>query len=84
VTPLVVVYRAQSDGTTTTTVSFANPEAEGALPRPNSGKKPEAFGDRGAAGQQLVFGALVLAFVVIGFVIVRSTRRNSRIRNRST
>jgi hypothetical protein len=71
--------------TTTTTVNMTDDSQAGqtksVIPKPNSGSAPQQAGDRGGALQIGLFGVLVLALAFIGAVIIRSTMRNSRIRD---
>jgi hypothetical protein len=71
--------------TTTTIVVIADDSQAGqtksVIPRPNSGSAPQQAGDRGGALQLALFGVLVLALAFIGAVIIRSTMRNSRVRD---
>ena len=71
--------------TTTTTVAMTDDSQVGqtksVIPKPNSGSAPKQAGDRGGALQLGLFGVLVLALAFIGAVIIRSTMRNSRIRD---
>jgi hypothetical protein len=71
--------------TTTTTVAMTDDSQAGqtksVIPKPNSGSAPKQAGDRGGALQIGLFGVLVLALAFIGAVIIRSTMRNSRIRD---
>jgi hypothetical protein len=71
--------------TTTTTVAMTDDgqvgQTKSVIPRPNSGSAPKQAGDRGGALQLALFGVLVLALAFIGAVIIRSTVRNSRIRD---
>jgi hypothetical protein len=70
---------------TTTTVAMTDDgqagQTKSVIPKPNSGSAPEQAGDRGGALQLGLFGVLVLALAFIGAVIIRSTMRNSRIRD---
>jgi hypothetical protein len=70
---------------TTTTVAMTDDDQAGqtksVIPKPNSGSVPQQAGDRGGALQLGLFGVLVLALAFIGAVIIRSTMRNSRIRD---
>ncbi len=71
--------------TTTTTVAMSDDgqasQTKSVIPKPNSGSAPQQAGDRGGALQIGLFGVLVLALAFIGAVIIRSTMRNSRIRD---
>jgi hypothetical protein len=70
---------------TPTTVAMTDDSQAGqtksVIPKPNSGSAPEQAGDRGGALQIGLFGVLVLALAFIGAVIIRSTMRNSRVRD---
>ena len=76
---------AQTAATTTTTVATTDDgqagQTKSVIPKPNSGSAPKQAGDRGGALQLGLFGVLVLALAFIGAVIIRSTMRNSRIRD---
>jgi hypothetical protein len=75
---------AQTATTTTTVVMTDDGQAsqtKSVIPKPNSGSAPQQAGDRGGALQIGLFGVLVLALAFIGAVIIRSTMRNSRIRD---
>jgi hypothetical protein len=71
--------------TTTTTVAMTDDgqagQTKSVIPKPNSGSAPQQAGDRGGALQIGLFGVLVLALAFIGAVVIRSTMRNSRIRD---
>jgi hypothetical protein len=87
-TMLAPSFRVQAQTattTTTTTVAMADDgqasQTKSVIPKPNSGSAPQQAGDRGGALQIGLFGVLVLALAFIGAVIIRSTMRNSRIRD---
>jgi hypothetical protein len=71
--------------TTTTTVAVSDDgqvgQTKSVIPRPNSGSAPQQAGDRGGSLQLALFGLLLAALAFIGAVIIRSTMRNSRIRD---
>ncbi len=71
--------------TTTTTVAMTDDgqvgQTKSVIPKPNSGSAPKQAGDRGGALQLGLFAVLVLALAFIGAVIIRSTMRNSRLRD---
>jgi hypothetical protein len=79
------IVHAQTATTTTTTVATADDgqvaQTKSVIPKPNSGSAPQQAGDRGGALQIGLFGVLVLALAFIGAVIIRSTMRNSRVRD---
>ncbi|HEX9259690.1 MAG TPA: hypothetical protein VF855_09155 [Acidimicrobiales bacterium] len=64
-------------GGPTTSSDIDTSKCVSALPPPECGTKPTSAGDRGGSAQLALFGVLVAGFAVIGFVIVRSTRRNT-------
>ena len=70
---------ARSDATTT--VPEPAPGAFGAVPRPNSGTKPQASGDRGGSAQLALLGVITAGLAVIGIVIARSTKRHTQSRS---
>jgi hypothetical protein len=49
-------------------------------PLPTCGRKPQHSGDLGGSSQLILFGLLVGASILIGFVIARSTIRVTRAR----
>ena len=48
-----------------------------ALPPPECERKPQHSGDSGGSAQLALFAVMALGLGVIGFVVVRSTRRNT-------
>ena len=66
--------------TTATTIPEPGPGAFGAVPRPNSGVKPTASGDRGGSAQLALLGIITVGLTVIGVVIARSTKRHTAAR----
>ncbi len=57
-----------------TTVTSAVPGGD-IIPRPNSGEAPEDAGDRGGALQGALFFIVVGAVLVVGALVVRSSRK---------
>jgi hypothetical protein len=70
-----------STTTTTTTLLTVTDDALGrSLPKPNTGQKPQGFGDRGGAGQLILFSliSLFLLAVVIRIALATRKRTNSQ------
>ena len=72
---------AQDDGDdptaeTSTTVPVIDEGDLDFLPEPNSGRPPEDAGDRGGAGQLVLFGVVLLGIAVIIGLAVRDARRS--------
>ena len=64
---------AQSEGDPTSTTV---PEPGGdIIPEPNSGQEPEDPGDRGGSLQTLLFIGMVGGVVLMGWLVVRQSRR---------
>lgn len=70
----VVAAGAQDEPAPTPTTSEA-PDSPGIIPEPNSGSEPEDAGDRGGGLQTLVFVIVVAGVGVMGWFIVRESRR---------
>jgi hypothetical protein len=71
---------AQEDpGTTTTSVSRADPNSD-IIPEPDSGQAPEEAGDRGGV---LQLGLLAVILVAVGAIVVLVTRESRRAAGRS-
>lgn len=51
------------------------------IPLPNSGRAPQASGDRGGWAQIALFCTMTAGMVVIGLRIAHATRRRDRTRN---
>ena len=62
-------------GTTTTVPVIDEPDID-FLPDPNSGRPPEESGDRGGAGQLLLFGAVIVGILAIVGLALRDMRRS--------
>jgi hypothetical protein len=72
---------AQTADTTTTTLQVVADDALGrSLPKPNTGQKPAGFGDRGGAGQLILFVliSLFLAAMVLRVALATRKRTNSQ------
>lgn len=68
--PTTAPAGAQDDTSTTEA-----PESPGIIPEPNSGSEPEDAGDRGGGLQTLVFVIVVAGVGVMGWLIVRESRK---------
>jgi hypothetical protein len=62
----------------TAPVPTPSPTMPSALPRPNSGRKPETPGDPGGWQQAALFGTILLALAFIGWRVWANTRRQAR------
>jgi hypothetical protein len=70
---------AQTSSATSTTVLSADTDSLGrSLPKPNSGQKPQSFGDRGGAGQLIVFGLVTAFLAAIVLRIALATRKRTK------
>jgi hypothetical protein len=69
-------------GTSTTLPVVENDQLGRSLPKPNSGQKPQGFGDRGGAGQLIVFGLVTTFLAVIVVRIALATRRRTNNNNK--
>jgi hypothetical protein len=71
---------ASAGATTTVAPTVENDPLGRSLPRPNSGQKPQGFGDRGGAGQLIIFGlvTLFLAAIVLRIALATRKRTNSQ------
>jgi hypothetical protein len=79
--PLVVEPRAawaETSGPSTTEKDLTT--CINSNPKPGCGVAPAVNGDRGSAAQYTVFAVMVAGLVVIGAVVVRSTRRTTKAR----
>jgi hypothetical protein len=68
--------------TSTTAISTTLPVIENdqlgrSLPKPNSGQKPQGFGDRGGAGQLIIFGLVTAFLAAIVLRVALATRRRT-------
>jgi len=61
----------------TTTEGIDLTKCISALPPPECERKPEHSGDSGGSAQLALLAVMTLGLGVIGFVVVRSTRRNT-------
>lgn len=67
---------AQSDDGAQQTTTTTEPVPGGnIIPEPNSGSEPEDAGDRGGALQTALFIGMVGAIVIMGYLVVRQSRR---------
>jgi hypothetical protein len=66
--------------TSTTLPVIENDQLGRSLPKPNSGQKPQGFGDRGGAGQLIIFGLVTafLAAIVLRVALATRKRTNSQ------
>lgn len=69
--PAAAAAAVRQDQTTTT----EPPDRPGIIPEPNSGHEPEDAGDRGGALQTVLFAAMLGGVVVIGYLVVRESRK---------
>lgn len=69
---LVAPAAAQTDDPVTTTSPVPGGDI---IPKPNSGTEPEDAGDRGGALQTLLFVGIVGGIMVMGWLVVRQSRK---------
>jgi hypothetical protein len=70
---------AHADDTTTTTITLpVDATGQGVIPLPNSGRAPEAAGDRGGWAQLLLFGLLFVASAAIFGRVLWAGHQRSR------
>lgn len=70
---LAPVAPAQDESPSTTRTTL--PESGGIIPEPNTGVEPSDAGDRGGALQTALFVLIVAGVGVIGFLVLRESRR---------
>ncbi len=71
---------AQTSGPSTTDKDLTT--CVNSNPRPDCGVEPKVSGDRGGSAQYATFAVMVAGLACVGFVVVRSTRRAARVRDR--
>lgn len=69
---------AQTESTSTTVTTVEDQPLGGIIPKPNTGTKPQDLGDRGGAGQVVLFVMMTGFMAAIFVVIARSTAKNTR------